>query len=206
MADVTDDTDEAIRQLASSYTSNVDEEHCELFIPHDPNCYNFYTSTVIAVYEPLNGVQYTSKGYFAISTFMDIYGRHTLDEQSILSNTHPLPSFTSNDYVPSDVLNNIDYFIVTGSPNQEYQITFSVNYEVIPNHDYYGILQPVADARGNPQAVMEELATGRSGDNTFWESIKPLISKAGSAAKDFLSSHVLPYIADLAPEILAALI
>jgi len=164
---VATDSIDQLRQLSTSHTTNCDVEHSGIYIPHEPKCYDFYTSMCYAVYReqsvPFEGFEFV--GYFSPAMMESHY-------LYPVYNTNFCDIPIGNEVVPSELMNNNVYFAITGAPNQDFQFTWSVNYEITPNADYYGILQPSASARGNQYAVLEELSTARKPGDSFWTKVK----------------------------------
>jgi len=184
---VATDSIDQLRQLSTSHTTNCDVEHSGIYIPHEPKCYDFYTSMCYAVYRnrQLPDVDYEFYGYWAPSLLESFF-------EYPIFNTNFCDIPVGNEVVPNELMNNNVYFAITGAPAQDFQFTWSINYEITPNADYYGILQPSASARGNQYAVLEELSTARKPNDSFWNKVKNAARTAANTAS--LIPGVKPYL------------
>lgn len=184
---VATDSIDQLRQLSTSHTTNCDIEHSGIYIPHEPKCYDFYTSLCYAVYRARldDTTAFDFVGYFS-PALMESY----FEWPEYNTNICDFP--IGNEVVPNELMNNNIYFALTGAPSQEFQFTWSINYEITPNADFYGILQPSASARGNQYAVLEELSTARKPGDSFWTKVKNAARSVANTAA--LVPGLKPYL------------
>lgn len=179
----------SLRQLATSYTSNADEAHTCVYVPHDPNCYNFYEYTCY--------VTYTRTSITADWTVLQSYDYPFW--QPPINAVIPMLNTWTTDLPPEEVADNWCYFAITGSPGQNYEVKFSINYEIIPTQPNYAILQPMADSKGVPGKTMEALSCATGGDSLWQEtkawvadSGKSLLRTVGTKFRDYMSETMNP--------------
>jgi len=189
LADPRECSIEQFRQLATSFTTNMDDEQMAVYVPHDPACYDFYFLEATSVWETNDPTPVATSVYKWIG--------YTANNPYIFPSD---PDFVSDQPISRDLMYNSNYVCISGAPNQDFSVVYAINLEIVPNKETYTYLQPAADCRGSPVKAQEALVCAEDGD-TMWTKMGGALKSTGGAILRELGSEIVSNL----PKLLAAL-
>jgi len=161
-------TSSLLRNLPTSSTTNCDEPHVATYVPHDPNCFDFYGYSAQLI---------------ALTFQWQMVSTVSVDQQNI-------------NQIPEDIEDNYVYWAISGAANNTFSIEYVINYEYVPGPAYVQTTNPIITDRGNSQKAIEALVTAPP-SSSLWDNLKSAFAEVGTRALDFMGAYAAKAVAGL---------